>query len=92
MDRPRYLNGEPQNLEAAALDALEWLLFAQQYLKYNHLGQSWNTTRRRLTRCIGALEPYVLIEPIFEETPRPPAYGAVAILDPVHHELLEEEE
>jgi hypothetical protein len=31
-------------------------------------------------------------EPIYHETPRPPAYGAVAILDPVHPELLDEEE
>lgn len=81
MDRPRYLDGEPQNLEAAALDALEWLLFAKEYLKHNHQGQRWNTTRRRLSRCIEALEPYVLIDPIFQETPKPPTFGAVAYVD-----------
>jgi hypothetical protein len=56
---PEFLDGSPVNLEAAALDALEWMRFWRQYLNRNHLDERWNESRRRMSRAIEALETYL---------------------------------
>ena len=92
MSQPEFLDGEPVNLEAAALDAVEWLRFWREFLNHNLLAQSWNGQRRRMSRAIRRLESYLPEgEPIYHETPKPPAYGAVATLDPVKGEEESEE-
>ncbi len=73
-----FFDGEPTNLEAAALDALEWLKFWREYLNHNHLGQNWNEARRRMTLAIKALERFTPDqEPVFHSSPRPPLANIV---------------
>lgn len=90
--QPEFMDGKPINLEAAALDALEWLEFWRGYLNYNHLGQEWNESRRRMSGAIEALEYYLPKgEPVFHDTPGPSVYGAATILGyPIHPELEEQ--
>jgi len=49
-----YLNGHPQNLVAAAMDALAWLRLARNYM--HKLGGEWDEDRLRLSEAITALE------------------------------------
>jgi hypothetical protein len=53
MTEPLWENGEPTNLEAAALDSLEWLRVAQRLLILR------DEDRERLKRAIAALEKFL---------------------------------
>lgn len=76
---PAFHDGEPANLEAAALDALEWMEWTEKILRLNYQGQRKNVTIYRLGRAIKALKAFLPAdEPVFTETPRPPTFGAVA--------------
>jgi hypothetical protein len=64
---PRFVDGVPANLEAAALDALTWLEWWQGYLSLNHRELKWDENRRRLTLCIQTLKQFIPdVEPAFE--------------------------
>lgn len=81
MEPAKYLDGEAQNLEAAANDALEWMKFWQEHLRRTYRFQETNVLMRRQQEVIWLLEKFLPKEPpIFEETPRPPLYDAVAEL------------
>lgn len=75
MGKPRYLDGEPTNLEAAALDALDWLRFWQKYLNEALSFRPAHALRRRVDAAIKALETFLPDqEPIFEESPKSPLF------------------
>jgi len=61
---PSYLNGTPTNLEAAALDALDWLRWLARYLPDSEIERKigTGTAMGRLTGAIAALEQYVSID------------------------------
>lgn len=62
IEAPKYLDGEPVNLAAAALDALDWLRFFKKRteIKLNEENVS------RLALAIGCLESFLpKEEPIF---------------------------
>lgn len=66
IEPPRFLDGYPQNLAAAALDALEWF----QWLD-NRLGKmrlpGWEENQVRLRGCIKELKTYIPKgEPVYE--------------------------
>lgn len=52
MNEPIYENGLPQNLEAAALDALEWM----RWMRVQERLMLRSELKRRLDRAIAALE------------------------------------
>jgi len=77
-NQAKYLNGEPQNLIAAANDALEWLKFWQEHLKQAEHSDENHILLRRQRRAIEALETFLPKEtPAFEKMP---LYDAVAEL------------
>lgn len=51
---PRWTDGQPDNLEAAATDAMEWLAWFS-----NTTGFCNRENRRRLDACLGALEKFL---------------------------------
>jgi hypothetical protein len=54
---PIFVDGQPVNLEAAALDALEWLkLLEEIYFQRPKIFREPQEGRTRLTRAIAALE------------------------------------
>lgn len=62
-----YLNGHPDNLEAAASDALDWLRYFECHVQAQ--GQFQGEDLRRLERAIAALEQHLPQEgPEFRET------------------------
>lgn len=68
MNQPIYRDGKPQNLEAAALDALEWLRLMQEYIAQIR-GQAatqhrLEKDRDALVRCIAAIESFVVMPEI----------------------------
>lgn len=66
MSKPIYLDGQPDNLEAAALDALDWLRYVQQRQDAYEFSAD---NLRRLVGAIGALERFLPgEEPEFRET------------------------
>lgn len=66
---PTYLDGEPTNLEAAALDALDWLQFWQKYLNESLSFRPAHALRRRIEAAIKALETFLPDEPpVFNES------------------------
>lgn len=65
IEPPRFLDGYPQNLAAAALDALEWL----QWLDNRSPVSGWETNRARLKGCIEELKTYIPKgEPVHERS------------------------
>ena len=52
MNKPAWIDGNPSNLDAAALDAMAWLYFLRDQLDIR-LGPK---SRERLLRCISELE------------------------------------
>lgn len=91
---PTFHDGEPVNLEAAALDALDWLKWGKEFLKHNYHNRRRDTILYRLGRAIAALEEFLPDEtPLFTETPKSPEFGAVAEIGyPVHPEITGLEE
>lgn len=68
-----YLDGEPQNLEAAASDALEWLRLTLQYIKQIRGQSRWASQleedRDRLARAIESIESFLPQgQPIFKRS------------------------
>jgi hypothetical protein len=51
-------HGHPVNLEAAALDSLEWLRMLQEDFPKKFPDWRWDADWRRLNRCIAALEQF----------------------------------
>lgn len=73
-----FLDGVPTNLEAAALDALEWLKFWQGYLKHHHLGVDWNGNRKRMSSAIEMLDKFLPDEqPVYSSSPQIPTANIV---------------
>lgn len=78
MSEPIFANGEPQNLEAAALDALEWLRFTRNYMRqrgqskyeggvYRHISFPQDDMNR-LDQAIAALEKFLPNgQPVFQD-------------------------
>lgn len=63
---PTFDDGTPQNLAAAALDALEWLRFWRDYLERGHprlRGAIWDDAQARLGRAVAALEQFLPVQP-----------------------------
>ena len=58
-----YNHGEPQNLEAAALDALDWLRLLQRYIVQVRgqptTGNRLQDDRKRIEAAIAALETFL---------------------------------
>lgn len=55
-----YLHGEPQNLEAAATDALEWLKILQSYMaQWSSRTKGMQTDNQRIAAAIAALEMFL---------------------------------
>lgn len=80
MSVPIFTDGEPANLEAAALDALEWLQWLEILMNDNRFfhGRGWARNHVRLRAAIKALTAHLPdVDPVFEQTPKPPAFGAV---------------
>lgn len=74
--RAIYLDDEPQNLEAAATDALTWLNFWQDYAGRVGLDEKWNENRNRLTQAILALQTQLDgVKMEFRETKKPELTG-----------------
>lgn len=64
MNEPIYENGLPQNLEAAALDALDWMRWMRDNMHLTPIN------RVRLKRAIAALELFLLkLDPQQDESP-----------------------
>lgn len=86
MTVPIYLDGEPQNLEAAALDSLEWLRIMLEYIHVIR-GQARNgdrlrEDRGRLQRTIDALEGFVAgSKPLYRKTGEPDPEGWAVVVD-----------
>ena len=61
---PIYRDDMPANLEAAALDALEWLRWLARYLPHSEIERKigTDTSMARLNGAIAALEQYVAVE------------------------------
>jgi hypothetical protein len=60
-DHAIYLDGEPQNLAAAAADALEWLCFWEKYLitKQIEHGTEWGKARINLGAATRTLRQFL---------------------------------
>lgn len=86
MTQPIYLDGEPQNLEAAALDALDWLKIMLEYIHVIR-GQARNgdrlrEDRDRLQRMIEVLEGFVGgSKPLYRKTGEPDPEGWAVVVD-----------
>lgn len=52
--KPKWVDGQPDNLEAAARDAMEWLAWFSNTTVCRNAG-----TRRRLDACLSALEKFL---------------------------------
>lgn len=95
MNAPTFRDGCPANLEAAALDALEWLQWLEILMNDNRFfsGHGWARNLARLRQAISVLKALLPDEtPIFEETPKPPMFGALVEVDtplqPISEEAL----
>lgn len=80
MTPPIYLDGEPQNLEAAATDALDWLKITLEYIHHIRgqvrMGQRLEVDRDRLRRTIEAVETYLpSLKPMHRRTGEPEPEG-----------------
>lgn len=86
MSRPIYLDGEPQNLEAAALDALDWLKIMLEYIHVIR-GQARNgdrlrEDRDRLQRMIEIMQMLVPDnKPLYRKTGEPDPEGWAVVVD-----------
>lgn len=68
IEPPRFLDGCPENLAAAALDALEWLRWLDNRLSKMKVSE-WEENRARLRGCIEELKAYIPEgEPVYEVT------------------------
>ena len=59
---PEWTNGMPANLNAAARDALEWLLMIRRRNDSGLWPLGYPDSRRRLDGCIDALREQILRE------------------------------
>lgn len=75
----KFINGEPANLEAAALDALPWLkalkrrMESTRYADNDHAGIREAINLSHLNRCIAALERQLGDYEIEHEQPKEPS-------------------
>lgn len=86
MAQPIYLDGEPQNLEAAALDALEWLNVMLECIHVirgqARMGDRLREDRDRLQRMIETIQSLVPDnKPIFRKTGEPDPEGWAVVVD-----------
>jgi hypothetical protein len=56
---PRWVDGAPENLLAAALDALEWLELIKRLNDAGRWPFSQRDSRKKLDRCIAALREHI---------------------------------
>jgi hypothetical protein len=75
MEKARFIEGEPANLPAAALDALEWLEWLRKHLAQNHAGVVYDEHRRRLALATDCLREH--LAPCLPETYERAPSGAV---------------
>lgn len=61
-EAPEWTNGMPANLNAAARDALEWLLLIRRRNDSGLWPLGYPDSRRRLDCCIDALREQILKE------------------------------
>lgn len=56
---PRWVDGEPADLQAAALDALEWLELIKRLNDAGRWKFSERDSRKKLDRCIALLREHI---------------------------------
>jgi hypothetical protein len=78
METARFIDGEPANLPAAALDALEWLEWLRKHLAQQHHSATYDELRRRLALATDCLREHLV--PCLPETYEHAPSGAVAVV------------
>ena len=59
MSRPKWEDGEPANLEAAASDALEWLRLIERCVSARHWSFTQSDSAHKLMTCQARLEHWL---------------------------------
>lgn len=59
IEAPRWLDGEPENLSAAAEDAFQWLEFLRKLITDGGLKVNHAEAGSKLSRCIIALRRFL---------------------------------
>lgn len=82
---PVYLDGEPQNLAAAANDALDWLKLIQKHIRQIrgqlHPPDHLREDERRIAAAIAAIESFVdTRSPIYKHAGEPDPAGHFEVI------------